>query len=248
MCLEPNTTTFRHLPESHLFQCQLSPSHQSGLVYTPNIPDSYFRFTAVSANSDDTRAFLTDTVPGKHIYIFTVPSESPLRNCSGSAVSVEFCYKVQKQFFGTTRNIFTLASLTQNHFNIEVNGQETIKTTPQNRICLYATETPNQICCDPAQLHMSLFHTRAFTYSIYSLWSSSLLRIASDNPEYHYKQYQVPLDTLTRTFMVRESYLKSDEPLLLMRFFVGIIVRKITVKYNQWNKSIARTWNHLNYN
>ena len=95
-----------HLQSSSLFQCQ-SSSDQSGLVYTPNIPDEYF-------NDVNVANFRTSSlnVKGKRAtHIFTIPPELVSRNCSGSLVSIQYCYRARDRDIDILQTIFILSSL-----------------------------------------------------------------------------------------------------------------------------------------
>ena len=85
-----------------MFQCQFS-SQPSGFLYTPNIPDSYF---------NDENYIMTNEVAGLIngiIYIFTLPSESVQRNCSGRVESIQYCYQARDSDIGQTREAFKLS-------------------------------------------------------------------------------------------------------------------------------------------
>ncbi len=101
------------MQSSSLFQCQ-SSSDQNGLVYTPNIPNEYFNHT----NAADLRTSggflvgLNVTVREKRAtHIFTIPPESASRNCSGSLVSIQYCYRARDRDINKRRDIFVLSSL-----------------------------------------------------------------------------------------------------------------------------------------
>ncbi len=141
-----------YLQSSSVFQCQ-SSSDQSGLVYIPNIPDFYFNHT----NAADLRTSggsLVDSptrVKGERAtHIFTIPPESASRNCSGSLVSIQYCYRARDQDINVEQTIFDLTSLISlNQCGLfEVKNITTISSTPRNSICTDVSGKIQQICCD----------------------------------------------------------------------------------------------------
>ncbi len=86
-------------------------------------------------------------------HIFTIPPESASRNCSGSLVSIQYCYPARDSDINVEQTIFILSSLVSlNQLGLfEVISTTTIRTTPRNSKC---TETgPFKImCCDTTPL------------------------------------------------------------------------------------------------
>ena len=141
-------------PVSSLFHCQFL-SEESELVYTPNIPDSYF---------NDSNAARFRTCEGgnclarssRRTYIFTIPSESVQCNCSGRVVSIQYCYQARDSDIGKRRNVFNFLSLVQepvqDGVQFTVYSSITIQTTPEDSICSDPPGYIQQICCDTTSL------------------------------------------------------------------------------------------------
>ena len=141
-------------PVSPLFQCQFL-SEESELVYTPNIPDSYFNdINAARFRTNEGGNRLARS--SRNTYIFTIPSESVQRNCSGRVVSIQYCYQARNSDIGKRRNAFNFLSLVQepvqDGVQFTVNSSITIQTTPQNSICTNPPGVIQQICCDNTSL------------------------------------------------------------------------------------------------
>ncbi len=154
-----NFTGCGYLQSSSLFQCQ-SSSDQSGLVYTPNIPDFYFNHT----NAADLRTSggsLIDSPPRvkekRATHIFTIPPGSASRNCNGSLISIQYCYRARDRDINIEQTIFILSSLLSlnQHGLFEVKNISIILNTPRNSTCI-AIDSPGKIqqiiCCDTTPL------------------------------------------------------------------------------------------------
>ena len=129
-------------PVSPLFQCQYS--EESELVYTPNIPDSYFNDSNAARFKEQT---LSPQKPN-FAYIF----ELAQHNCSGIVASIQYCYQARKSDIGQKRDAFNLLSLVQDGHQFTVNGRITIQTTPQESICT-DIQKMRQNCCDKTFLN-----------------------------------------------------------------------------------------------
>ena len=142
--------------QSTLFQCQPS-TEQSGQVYTPNIPDSYFNATTLGVSTE-----LMEAVGGT--YVFTIPAESEERNCSGTVVAIQYCYhadlNVNNGESGREQSIFDLLSMTTLDASnmLTVQKRFTVKSTPINDICMLGQRvmsmTPHN-CCTTTTLDTS---------------------------------------------------------------------------------------------
>ena len=135
---------------SSLFQCH-SSSNQNGLIYTPNILDFYFNDVNAANFRTGGGANLTTSRNG-FTYIFTIPSESSLRNCSGTVVSLQYCYEARNSELRKTNDVFNFLSITRNNLLFTANSRLTIQTTPQNSICTDPPGGIQQICCDTSSL------------------------------------------------------------------------------------------------
>ena len=218
---------------SSLFQCQ-SSSNQNGQVYTPNIPDFYFNDVNAAANfRTDGSADLTQSQTRGVTYIFTVPPESPLRNCSGTVVSLQYCYQARDIDIGQNRNVFNLLFLTQNGMDFTVNGRITRKARPRNNRCT----DPNsggiqQICCEITSLTglniYNRFHIPSSSFAFGVVIRNGNVRpltFTTSAIEYHVEQYQAALGangpSLGNTFTFTDSSRVNNGSSLLFRFFIG---------------------------
>ena len=134
-----------------IFQCQ-SSSDQNGLVYTPNIHDFYFNNVNAANFRTGGGANLTTPISGA-TYIFTIPSESPLRNCSGTVVSLQYCYQARDRDIGMTRDVLDFLTLVQNGLQYTVSSSLTIQTTPRSSICTDTSGSIQQTCYDTSSLN-----------------------------------------------------------------------------------------------
>ena len=132
-------------------------------------------------------------------YIFTIPPESPLRNCSGTAVSLQYCYQARDRNRGMTRDVFNFLSLVQNGSQFTVNSRLTIQTTPHNNICTdpRPPESIQQICCDTSSLNASnqfQLPSSDFTFGIVITNNDVRpLAFTTSALEYRVEHYQVSL-------------------------------------------------------
>ena len=205
---------------SSLLRCQ--SSDRSGLVYTPNIPDFYFNVTNAAAFSLDSR------VTNKSTFIFTITSESLLRNCNGTVVSLQYCYQARN---GDMGNI-TFLSLAQNGMQVKVNKRISMRTTPQNNKCIGDTE---QICCvtgdlQPRQRFKITSSMYSFGVVINGRRPLSFTTLATEN---YLKQYQVPVGMDTRMrFTLSEDDRLNNPSFILLRFLIGNLVHPSVIQDN----------------
>lgn len=115
-----------------LFQCH-SVQDQSGLISIPNIPD--FLFINNAAASDVTSGALTVTQFGL-TYIFTIPAESEQRNCSGTVLSIQYCYEASNETIGSNQHIFNLLVLQQNGLDFTIEQARQVWNIPTREYAL----------------------------------------------------------------------------------------------------------------
>ena len=218
-----------------IFQCQ-SSSDQNGLVYTPNIPDFYFNDMNAANFRTGGRANLTTSQDGI-TYIFTIPPESPLmRNCSGTVVSLQYCYQARDSDIGRNRNIFNLLFLTQNGMDFTVNGMITRQAHPRNNTCTDPnSEAIQQICCETRSLTglniYDRFHIPFSSFAFGVVITDGNVRpltFTTSATEYHVEQYQAALGangpSLGNTFTLTENNQVNNGASLLFRFFIGSLL------------------------
>ena len=206
------------------FQCQ-SSSGESGLVYTPNIPDFYFNHVNAANFRTGGGANLMDTVNGV-TYFFTVPAESASRNCSGDVVSIQYCYRARDSDRNRVRTVFNLLAVNRSGLQFTTILSIAIQTTPQDSICTNRRGMIQQICCDTTPL--SGFQIPSSEYTFGTVITNANVRplaFANSVMEYRVEQYTASLGSAGpqpgSTVTLTEGDLLTDRSLLLIRFFVG---------------------------
>ena len=209
-----------------LYQCMHS-KEQTGQVYTPNIPDFYFSDMNAANFRTGPKANLTAAKDGI-IYIFTIPPESSLRNCSGTVVSLQYCYQARNRDIGMNQSIFNLLFLVKNGLNFTVSNKIQIRTSPQNSTCTQSGQNQQQIiCCDSTSLQPTdRFEIPPTNYSfgvVVGNQRSRLLAFVPSAMEYRAEQYQASLGVNgpRRTFTLTDANRNQSSSLLLLRFFIG---------------------------
>ena len=215
-----------------LFQCQPT-SDDSGLVYTPNIPDFNFDdMNAANSRSGVTHGANLIGITRGVTYIFTIPSESSLRNCSGSVVSLQYCYQARYEDIGRRTDVFRFLSLVQNGLQFTINSSIIIQSTPWSNICSNPPGTIEQICCDSTPLSCSeqfQITSSSFAYGVVTGNKNvQPLAFAISATKYRVEQFQVSLGDSVQTpgtiFTLSGSSLVNDHSLLLLRFNTGTVL------------------------
>ena len=211
-----------------LYQCMHS-REQTGQVYTPNIPDFYFNHMNAANFRTGPRANLTAAKDGI-AYIFPIPSESPLRNCSGTVVSLQYCYQARNIDIGMNQFVFKFLSLVKNGLDFTVSDNIRISTIPQNRMCTrWGRQKQQIICCDNTSLQPTnqFIIPPTINYSfgvvVRNQRSFRLLTFAPSAMKYHVGQYQASLGTNSPsgTFTLTDTNCIQSSSLLLLRFFMS---------------------------
>ena len=215
-----------------MFQCQFS-SEPSGFLYTPNIPDSYFNNENYRRN--EIHDYDDNIVTGSRngfTYVFTLPSESVQRNCSGRVESIQYCYQARDSDIGHTKDVFKFLSLVQEPVQGEVqftvNSSITIQTTPEDSVCSDPPGGIQQICCDTTFLSSTnQFQIPPSTYTFGVVVINKdvkPLAFANTATEYHVEQYQA---SLGNSFPPGTMFTLTEniKPLLLLRFPIGIHIK-----------------------
>ena len=164
-------------------------------------------------------------------YIFTIPPESPLRNCSGTVVSLQYCYQARDSDRNGNRKVFDLLSLTQNGTQFTVDRKITRQARPQNNRCT----DPNsrgiqQICCEITELNIyDRFHIPSSNFAFGVVITNVNVRplaFTTSALEYRVEQYQAALGAnkplLGSTFTLADSS-RVNGGSLLFRFFIGTL-------------------------
>ena len=209
---------------SSVFQCQFS-SQPSGFFYTPNIPDSYF---------NDENYIMTNEVAelvNGITHIFTLPSESVQRNCSGRVESIQYCYQARDSDRNERQNVFNFLSLiqepVQNGVQFTVNSSITIQTTPEDSICSDPPGGIEQICCDTTFLSpTNQFQIPPSTYTFgVEIINNNVKPLAFANTvtKYRVEQYLASISSLPSGFMFTlTENTQVNRSLLLLRFSIGM--------------------------
>ena len=208
----PPATEVNTSSMSPLFQCQFKcPANQNRLVYTPNIPNSHFRNAATNCNG------ASSTQPQNGFtYIFTIPSESPLRNCSGTVVSLQYCYKTINNN-SRSRNAFNFLSLSQDGTQFTVKSRVAIRRSRCNLL----------ICCSTIFLQQKdrfIITSKKFVFGVVINNNVKPLAFApSTITEYYIEQYQVRNIGHLRNLRKGDTFNANplaNHSLLLLRFFI----------------------------
>ena len=207
-----------------MFQCQFS-SQPSGFFYTPNIPDSYFNDESYMMTNE-----VAELVNGV-IHIFTLPSESVQRNCSGKVESIQYCYQARGSDIGQTRKAFNFLSLVQESVQegvqFTVNSSIIIQTTPEESICSDPPGGIEQICCDTTFLNATdqfQIPPSTYTFGVVIINNNvKPLAFANTVTEYRVEQYLASFSSLPSGFMFTlTENAQVNRSLLLLRFSIGM--------------------------
>ena len=223
ICYAQNTT------ESSLFQCQPT-THQSGQVFTPNIPESNFNHTNALALTE--QGILTPLIRGRGtVFVFTIPPEP---TCSGTVMAFEFCYQTSEGEIDKSRVIFRFASLTRNELQFTVIDFDPIRirANAQTAICSILVEdidggNSQYICCETRTLLADeQFQTpSSFGVVLGQTDESLFLTFSGVNTEFQFPHFQgIPTgdpDKMDDTFTFTEGDLQNEGSLLLLRLIIG---------------------------
>ena len=223
ICYAQNTT------ESSLFQCQPT-TDQSGQVFTPNIPDSYFNHANALALTQ--QGNLTTLLGGRArgtVFVFTIPPEA---TCSGTVMAFEFCYQTSDQEIDKSRDFFRFVSLTRNELQFTVIDFDPIRirANAQTAICSVLVEDGDNsqyICCETQTLQADeQFQTpSSFGVVLGQTDESLFLTFSGVNTEFQFPHFQgIPTgdpDKMDDTFTFIEGDLQNEGSLLLLRLTIG---------------------------
>lgn len=198
-----------------IFQCQPT-TDGSGLVYTPNIPDSVFepatlRRTSL-ANSD---------ASGSTIYIFPLPVESAQRNCSGNVVAIRHCYKGRNRHKNNLQNVFNFYAMNQVGTILTVLRTFPVVSIPDNTKCVSNSGAIK--CCDTTLLSSSQEFSIpsspfAFGVEVFATNANSIQPLAFRNTatEYVVNGYRETPSSTTYSLSTATAL-----SLVVMRLYIG---------------------------
>ena len=160
-------------------------------------------------------------------YFFTIPPESAERNCSGTVVTIQFCYRIRKNLINSTQDVLLFHSVTRDGFDFTVNGSFTVRTTPHQSECAQSRNW--YLCCDTTTLsaeNQLSISPESYTFGVTIVNKDVTPYAFRDDTEFVIEQFQAAIGT---TIPVGTSYTLAwsevSDGLLLMRFMIG----KITI-------------------
>ncbi len=175
---------------------------------------------------------MTDSVNGD-TYFFTVPAESASHNCSGDAVSIQYCYRARNRDIGTNSSVFNLLAVDRNGLQFTIISNTNIRTTPQNSRCTDPPGGIQQICCDTTPLSGFQIPSSEYTFGIVITNSVRPLAFAHSVMEYCVEHFRASLGNNElpqgRTVTLKAGDRIDNSALLLMRFMIG---NKLLIRSN----------------
>ena len=198
-----------------LFQCQHS-THQDGQVFIPNIPDLYFDHTNAASQKN-----LFIQAGNSFTYFFTIPPESAERNCSGTVVAIQYCYRVHQNLINSAEDVFSFHSVTRDGLVFTVTSSFTVTTTPLESICTQVSGN-HYLCCDTTTLsadNQLSISSESYTFGVTIIDNNVTPYAFRDDTEFVVEQFQVSIGT---TIPAGTSYALTESirvigSLLLMR-------------------------------
>jgi hypothetical protein len=197
-----------------VFLCQPASNQSSGQVYTPNIPDPYFNSAS---------AFSSDEVADEdRVYIFSLPPESPERNCSGCVTAVQFCYraKLKDDQIGVSRQAFTLLMMTGENLLFRVSHRLPVRVTPSSSNCVVGLKVKNRTphdCCTSVRLPDNRFQIASSNIT-FGVWVRQLIRPFLFDQHFQVEQFQ--FQEYTDSFTLTDGA-RVHGRLFLLRFLIG---------------------------
>ena len=163
-------------------------------------------------------------------YFFTVPAESASSNCSGTAVSIQYCYRARDRDINIERVVFVLLTVARNGLNFTIQRpRRFIRTTPTNSTCTEFIGGIQQICCDTTPLSGFQIPASEYTFGIVNNNNIRPLAFVNSVMEYRFDQFITggfgnsgPRVGTTVTFT--EEDLITDRALLLLRIIIGMLL------------------------
>ncbi len=231
-----NSGTTGHAQTSSLFQCR---SSSDGQVFTPTIPDFYFSDENIRAIWTGSNRNLSLIGLEPFIIVFTIPALSAERDCSGTIVAIQYCYRARNQTMNV--NVFDFLVLTQNGRQLYINSSFSVYTTPRDEICtLQNQRSLNLFCCDQFNItpsHQIQLSNSNFTYGVVTRDNNTrpLNFRSARTTEYNVEPTYVlrPLeDNLNLGRLFLENQQPRNRSLLLLRFLIGMIDTLFAIIYD----------------
>ena len=133
---------------------------------------------------------MTDTVTG--VTYFTVPAESPSRNCSGDVVSIQYCYRAWNNDINQRRNPFILLDVARNGLEFTITNRTFVQTNSTDSTCTPAP-AGSFICCDTTSLTTRGFEAPSSEYTFGIVDTSNTLNplaFVDSVTEYRVEQFR----------------------------------------------------------
>ena len=215
--------------EYSLFQCQPT-TDQSGQVFAPNIPDSYFNDANArySRTWQGGRSLIRQNEVNGTTFIYTTPPEP---SCSGTVLALQYCYQTKNNQIGDTdREFFRFLHLSRSGYHFTVDDLIIVKTSPQWDYCtnLWSDQS---ICCDISTFaENDQFHIPASNYTFGVVIRNDNIRplaFSSTSMEYQFPHFQASNNSgpdIGAQFSLRPGDFQSPGSLLLLRFLIGMFM------------------------
>jgi hypothetical protein len=212
-----------------VFLCQTSD--QRGQVYTPNIPDSFFDHERVASSGP---GGTLDEARDGFTYFFTLPPESPQRNCSGNVQAVQFCYRAELRNgeLGIQQDVFEFLITTREDFLFTITDRFTVSDISTSSNCVVGVRrmgrTPHDCCTTitpPTQLQIPSGSSSSYTFGV-RIIDSDIRPYAFSNfaEEFHAEQFQTTANG--DAFTLGSGNQVTDNAILLLRFLLGTNVTR----------------------
>ena len=212
-----------------MYQCQIS-SDQGGLVYTPNIPDAFFDQQYAADSSTGGMPTLMEARDG-FTYFFTLPPLSPERNCSGTIVAIQFCYRADLNsgeiMGGDPQEIFEFLVTDREDSLFTITSRFSVEATSSDSNCVIGNRIPPNTphdCCtsfEPPSELLNQIPSSSFTFGIRILDMDFKPFVFRDSVlELRVEQFQTAAtNTAGDIFTLGEAVTNNALPLL--RFLLG---------------------------
>ena len=203
------------------FQCQPT-SNESGLVYTPSIPDEYFNTTFAASLR------LSQLQGGTSIF-FPISSEAANKTCIGTVVAIQYCHRasefvVQMESRGLVAHLVILSN--QGDYQFTRNQFIFLRDTPTTRTCRFSSVQYQYVCCAVNLLTRdeTFQISPNVTIGIQSSHSNSLLAITGPDLVNPVERFE-SLGPLKSIYNFNQSNYQNSSYLPLLRLLTGKMSR-----------------------
>ena len=152
-------------------------------------------------------------------HVFTIPPESPERNCSGPVVAIEYCH-----VSAYNAKFFTFSLLPRDREGFTFENKYRIRYKISESSCAdISSNLMQKVCCNKYDQNFGrykLLSEANVTFGVFKVETFELLTFSNSTCEYKYPQLQGMLDGATNSFTDMELGEVDDQSLLLLRFFI----------------------------